>query len=99
MLNCSSGGDDTDEIRSVESLQFDFSTIRVATEDFCEENKLGQGGFGPVYRVIINHCLEIHTHMNNYIKYVLSKISCFLNETYLIFSMIIFFSDNFFFSG
>ncbi|KAM1267965.1 hypothetical protein TB2_000319 [Malus domestica] len=45
-----SGGDDTDEIRSAESLQFDFSTIRVATEDFCEENKLGQGGFGPVYR-------------------------------------------------
>ena len=42
-----------DEFRSVESLQFDFSTIRVATDDFSEANKLGQGGFGVVYKVIV----------------------------------------------
>jgi hypothetical protein len=41
-----------DEIRSVESLQFDFNTIRVATDNFSEANKLGQGGFGDVYKVI-----------------------------------------------
>ena len=28
---------------SVESLQFDFGTIRDATDDFSEANKLGQG--------------------------------------------------------
>ncbi|KAM4101961.1 hypothetical protein ACB094_05G186000 [Castanea mollissima] len=39
-----------DEIGSVESLQFDFDTIRVATDDFSEANKLGQGGFGAVYK-------------------------------------------------
>ncbi|XP_062006996.1 cysteine-rich receptor-like protein kinase 29 isoform X2 [Rosa rugosa] len=44
------GAEDADEIRSAESLQFDFGTIRVATDDFSEANKLGQGGFGSVYR-------------------------------------------------
>jgi hypothetical protein len=43
---------DDNEIRSVESLQFNFGTIRVATDNFSEENKLGQGGFGAVYKVI-----------------------------------------------
>ncbi|XP_041028263.1 putative receptor-like protein kinase At4g00960 isoform X1 [Juglans microcarpa x Juglans regia] len=39
-----------DEINSAESLQFDFSTIRVATDNFSDVNKLGQGGFGIVYK-------------------------------------------------
>ncbi|KAF5472869.1 hypothetical protein F2P56_009538 [Juglans regia] len=39
-----------DEIGSVESLQFDFDAIKVATDNFSEENKLGQGGFGVVYK-------------------------------------------------
>lgn len=30
---------------------FSFSTIVIATNNFSEENKLGQGGFGPVYKV------------------------------------------------
>ncbi|KAF3450457.1 hypothetical protein FNV43_RR06540 [Rhamnella rubrinervis] len=38
------------EIATVESLQFDFNTIQVATDDFSISNKLGQGGFGAVYR-------------------------------------------------
>ncbi len=42
-----------DEISSTtESLQFDFPTIRVATDNFSDANKLGQGGFGVVYKVI-----------------------------------------------
>lgn len=43
-----------DEIITAESMQFDFGTIRAATDNFSEENKLGQGGFGSVYKVIIN---------------------------------------------
>ncbi|KAK8675385.1 hypothetical protein V6N13_033452 [Hibiscus sabdariffa] len=30
---------------------FDLTTIAAATNDFSSENKLGQGGFGPVYKV------------------------------------------------
>ena len=35
----------------MESLQFDLSTIEAATNNFSDENKLGEGGFGPVYKV------------------------------------------------
>ena len=39
---------------------FDIHTIRTATNNFSEDNKLGEGGFGPVYKVIfltIGHTL------------------------------------------
>ncbi|KAJ9566206.1 hypothetical protein OSB04_002172 [Centaurea solstitialis] len=40
----------TDEISTAESLQYSFAIIRAATNDFSENNKLGEGGFGPVYK-------------------------------------------------
>ncbi|XP_009759100.2 cysteine-rich receptor-like protein kinase 10 isoform X1 [Nicotiana sylvestris] len=40
-------GDDT---TTAESLQYDFSAIQAATDNFSNANKLGQGGFGPVYK-------------------------------------------------
>lgn len=30
---------------------FNFNAIEVATDYFANKNKLGQGGFGPVYKV------------------------------------------------
>ncbi|KAK7357545.1 hypothetical protein VNO80_16834 [Phaseolus coccineus] len=39
-----------EEIRSSETLQLDFSTIMTATNNFSDANRLGQGGFGPVYK-------------------------------------------------
>ncbi|XP_038710348.1 putative receptor-like protein kinase At4g00960 [Tripterygium wilfordii] len=39
-----------DEGVSVKSLQFDLGTIRNATDNFADANKLGQGGFGAVYK-------------------------------------------------
>lgn len=39
------------DISSVESLQFDFGTIETATNNFSDDNKLGEGGFGQVYKV------------------------------------------------
>nr|XP_023926807.1 putative receptor-like protein kinase At4g00960 isoform X3 [Quercus suber] len=48
-----------DEIQSVESLQFDFTAIRVATDDFSEANKLGQGGFGAVYKGMLYNGQDI----------------------------------------
>ncbi|KAI3498883.1 hypothetical protein L1887_34669 [Cichorium endivia] len=34
---------------TLEMHHFDLSTIQDATNDFSQENKLGEGGFGPVY--------------------------------------------------
>ncbi|TYJ30445.1 hypothetical protein E1A91_A06G130300v1 [Gossypium mustelinum] len=42
--------DDQNAKTRVESLQFDFDAVRVATEDFSDANMLGRGGFGPVYK-------------------------------------------------
>lgn len=39
-----------DEITRVESLQYNLEIIHLATENFSEVNKLGQGGFGSVYK-------------------------------------------------
>lgn len=43
-------GEEMDEIDTVESLKFDFSTIRKATNNFSADKKLGEGGFGEVYK-------------------------------------------------
>jgi hypothetical protein len=36
----------------VNTLQFDFNMIRLATNKFSDDNKIGEGGFGDVYKVI-----------------------------------------------
>ena len=38
-------------IHEAESVQFDLKTIEAATNNFSEHNKLGEGGFGEVYKV------------------------------------------------
>ncbi|CAM0912899.1 unnamed protein product [Alopecurus aequalis] len=44
---------------SVESIAIDISTLRAATEDFAESNKLGEGGFGVVYKGTLPDGYEI----------------------------------------
>ena len=51
-------------------MQFNFDTIRVATEDFSDSNKLGQGGFGAVYWV--SNALEFR-HISS--KHVITAVS------------------------
>ncbi|KAJ0047201.1 hypothetical protein Pint_03654 [Pistacia integerrima] len=44
---CVAGNDD---ITDVESLRFDLGTIEAAAKNFSTDNKLGEGGFGEVYK-------------------------------------------------
>ncbi|KAK3138407.1 hypothetical protein QOZ80_5AG0368540 [Eleusine coracana subsp. coracana] len=44
-----------EETGSLEPFQYDLSTLRAATDNFSEQNKLGQGGFGPVYKGILQN--------------------------------------------
>lgn len=40
-----------EDFERVESLLLDISTLRTATNNFSESNRLGEGGFGAVYKV------------------------------------------------
>ncbi|XP_037471375.1 cysteine-rich receptor-like protein kinase 6, partial [Triticum dicoccoides] len=40
----------SDDIHSIDSLLLDLSTLQVATDDFAEDKRLGEGGFGVVYK-------------------------------------------------
>ena len=37
---------------------FDISTLRAATGNFDESNKLGEGGFGKVYKVLFEEACQ-----------------------------------------
>ncbi|XP_062232590.1 cysteine-rich receptor-like protein kinase 44 [Phragmites australis] len=50
---------DEEEMRSSESLLYDLSTLRAATDNFSEENKLGEGGFGSVYKGTLQNGQDI----------------------------------------
>lgn len=40
------------EITAEECFIFDLATLKAATNNFSDENKLGKGGFGVVYKVL-----------------------------------------------
>lgn len=48
----SGGSDDLEKIAAQEQKQFPFETLVSATQNFHPNQKLGEGGFGPVFKVI-----------------------------------------------
>lgn len=43
----------------VESLKYDLNTIQLATNNFSLDNKIGEGGFGAVYKVSLKDNLVL----------------------------------------
>ena len=48
-------GDNLNQVKLEELPLIDLEKLAAATNDFHEDNKLGQGGFGPVYKVMLVH--------------------------------------------
>ncbi|CAN1234723.1 Cysteine-rich receptor-like protein kinase 8, partial [Linum perenne] len=58
-LNQRNNCEAADELSNNGSLQFDFDIIRAATNEFANENKLGEGGFGVVYKGTLQNGQDI----------------------------------------
>ncbi|KAM7254928.1 hypothetical protein ACFE04_020169 [Oxalis oulophora] len=66
--------DDNSRISIVESLHFDFNTIKAATDNFSTANKLGEGGFGPVYKASHKLMIVMRIEMKTIFHNVLDQI-------------------------
>jgi hypothetical protein len=48
--------------QQVQPILYSYNVLKVATKDFHPSNKLGEGGFGAVYKVFhISTSLQIHS--------------------------------------
>ncbi|CAH1448351.1 unnamed protein product [Lactuca virosa] len=47
------------EMGTLGSLQFDLATIEAATDNFFDGKKIGEGGFGPVYKGVLANGMEV----------------------------------------
>jgi len=49
---CDEGREQWNDKTGNDTHKFEFITILEATDNFSSTNKIGEGGFGPVYKVI-----------------------------------------------
>ncbi|XP_021719614.1 cysteine-rich receptor-like protein kinase 10 isoform X2 [Chenopodium quinoa] len=52
-------GDRGEDLTTLESLQYDLATLQLATNNFSEESKIAEGGFGGVYKGTLSNGQEI----------------------------------------
>ena len=59
-----------DDITTIESLQLDYRIIQAATNNYSENNKIGEGGFGEVYKVLFSLILHdvLYFFLKNYVN-------------------------------
>ncbi|XP_010448761.1 PREDICTED: cysteine-rich receptor-like protein kinase 8 isoform X2 [Camelina sativa] len=50
---------EVDDITTIESLQLDYRTVQAATNDYSENNKIGRGGFGEVYKGTLSNGTDV----------------------------------------
>lgn len=53
-------GHHVEEGTSTDSLLINLSILKSATRNFSDANKLGQGGFGPVYKVLNDYIITTY---------------------------------------
>ncbi|PWA47989.1 G-type lectin S-receptor-like serine/threonine-protein kinase [Artemisia annua] len=53
---------------------FSLSTLSIATNDFSTNNKLGEGGFGPVYKHLYFETYALSFYKTWDVQYVLCKV-------------------------
>ncbi|KAL2901790.1 Cysteine-rich receptor-like protein kinase 10 [Bienertia sinuspersici] len=53
------------DVVTAESLQFELKTIRAATNNFSDDNKIGRGGFGDVFKRLLNTSSQGDTEFKN----------------------------------
>jgi hypothetical protein len=62
--------------KDVKPNLYSYAELRVATDDFNPSNKLGQGGFGVVYkvRISINSFVFVHGSDSHHIQQMCFRI-------------------------
>jgi hypothetical protein len=55
-----------DEEKGIDIPFFNLESILAATDGFSNANKLGQGGYGPVYKVISAAFIGVSVHVASF---------------------------------
>lgn len=59
-MQCEDNNDSEDDISHIELDQLNLPILAAATNNFAKENKLGEGGFGEVFKVHFLPCMPIY---------------------------------------